>query len=119
MGGEASADGDGSLHAAEERRAVDDHPIPLLLPRLLRVLLRLSFAVGIGVSYRGGKRGFLLGRLLAFPQDVRNPRPDRSRLHPAAIGEGRVVGGRRAEMPLPVGGIEALSVPARGFDPVR
>ena len=42
----------------------------------------------------------------------------RLRLEPAAVGERRVVGGRRGEMPLLVGDVKSISVSIRNDDAV-
>lgn len=54
-----------------------------------------------------------MGRLLSGVQDTRDAGPEGAGLGPTAVGQGRIVGGRRGEMPFLVDRVETGAMPAR------
>lgn len=87
--GEAGADSNRGLDASKKGRAVDDD---LEAPPLFGAAAR-SFIFDLGLLEDAGD-------LVA----------DLSRLEESAVGQRRVVGSGRGEMPLLVGGVEAIAV---------
>ena len=107
---DAGTDGNGCLQAPEIRRSMDDDPA-LALGRLDRLRLRRGTSTGVRRHIRGTgfrSRGMVL--VVVRVDHADDARPQGAGLHPAAIGERRIVGRGRGEMPVLVGSIEARAV---------